>query len=287
MMGEQTQPKAIFLDMDGTILDDYNRVSIHTKEIIDHIREMGIPVFIATGRARDEMLSALPVGFTVDGVINSNGMTVYLGDEKLEEHSLPFDLVERIVEQAREHKVYYELFPSTGRCIALKNDYEILAAEVNDPKPAEVGINEWIDRKEAVSEVIDWVEEVPNQMYSKFYCFSKSKEHIDRWIEVLEQLKEWIDFTTAPSTAYNVEITVANVSKATGIRAILNQLQIDPADIIVIGDSLNDKSMFHLAGRAVAMQNAIPEIKGIADEVTDYTCNEEGVYHYLNNLFFK
>ena len=40
--------KAIFLDMDGTILNHENRVSVRTKEVIDKLREKGILVFIAT-----------------------------------------------------------------------------------------------------------------------------------------------------------------------------------------------------------------------------------------------
>ncbi|CQR46043.1 Mannosyl-3-phosphoglycerate phosphatase [Paraliobacillus sp. PM-2] len=190
----QKDPKAIFLDMDGTILDNYNQTSIKTKQIITQLREKGILVFIATGRSRGEVFSALPHDFNVDGVISSNGMSTYLGDEKIEEHSLPFDLVKRIVEKAREHRVYYELFPTKGMRVALKEDIKILAAEVEDPKPNGVGINEWIERKDAMEKEIDWVEELPEQKYSKFYCFSKQEEHISHWKQVLDQEKEWTDF---------------------------------------------------------------------------------------------
>ena len=36
------KPKAIFLDMDGTILNHQNKVRIQTKEIIDALRNQGI-----------------------------------------------------------------------------------------------------------------------------------------------------------------------------------------------------------------------------------------------------
>ncbi|MFB1049745.1 HAD family hydrolase [Paraliobacillus sp. JSM ZJ581] len=279
-------PKAIFLDMDGTILDNYNRISDKTKQIITQLREKGMLVFIATGRSKGEVLTFLSDDLEVDGVISSNGMTAYVGDEKIEEHGLPFELVRRIVEKAREHQVYYELFPTTGKRIVLKKDYNILAEEVEDPKPERVGINEWIERKEAMKEAIDWKETFPEQMYSKFYCFSKQEEHINDWKQVLDELKQWMNFTTASSSDHNVEIMVANVNKATGIQAILNNVRIDPSDILVMGDSHNDLSMFHLAGQSVAMQNAVPEIKSLADEVTTHTCDDEGVYHYLKARFF-
>ncbi|CQR46058.1 Sugar phosphatase YidA [Paraliobacillus sp. PM-2] len=79
---------------------------------------------------------------------------------------------------------------------------------------------------------------------------------------------------------------VADVNKATGIQAILNKLDIDPKEILVMGDSHNDIEMFKLAGQTVAMQNAVSEVKLLADEITIHTCDDEGVYHHLNERFF-
>ena len=70
-------PKAVFLDMDGTILNHTKEVSMDTKEIIDRLRSEGIFVFIATGRSAEELAEMLPQGFAVDGIITSNGMAGY------------------------------------------------------------------------------------------------------------------------------------------------------------------------------------------------------------------
>ncbi|GAA5415964.1 5-amino-6-(5-phospho-D-ribitylamino)uracil phosphatase YwtE [Paraliobacillus ryukyuensis] len=286
-MEQLNNPKAIFLDMDGTILNHANQITIKTKEIIATIRNKGIPVFIATGRSSGEIFQLAPQGFEVDGIVSSNGMTTYFGEKKLEQHYLPKQLVELVIEKAQEKQVYYELFPTEGSRIALQQDYSILAAETEGPKPASVGINEWVERKEAMNGNIEWCEILPAQHYSKFYCFSKQTAHIDNWKETLDELKRSINFTTSASSAHNVEIMVANVNKATGIKAILNQLAIDPADILVMGDSYNDVPMFQLAGQTVAMKNADREIQDMTNEVTTYTCDEDGVYHYLNERFIK
>lgn len=39
--------KAIFLDMDGTLLHENNQVSLYTKEVIDQLRTQGYKVFLA------------------------------------------------------------------------------------------------------------------------------------------------------------------------------------------------------------------------------------------------
>ena len=47
--------KAIFLDMDGTILHEDNKASIKTKSVIDELREKGYKIFLATGRSYTEI----------------------------------------------------------------------------------------------------------------------------------------------------------------------------------------------------------------------------------------
>ena len=43
--------KAIFLDMDGTILHENNKASEYTKQVINELREQNYKVFLATGRS--------------------------------------------------------------------------------------------------------------------------------------------------------------------------------------------------------------------------------------------
>ena len=281
------KPKAIFLDMDGTILDHQNKVSIHTKEIIDDLRTQGILVFIATGRAVDEIERVVPQGFQVDGLITSNGMAGYVGDEAIFEHSLSLELVKTIIEKARENKVYYELFPYGTSRVTLKQDKQYVENEIREPKPDSVGINEWLSRKQAITEEITWKDYIEGNKFSKFYFFARTTEHINHWKSELEELKKEIDFTTSISSNHNVEVMVANVNKATGIQQMLKHFDLKGSEILAIGDSDNDLPMFKLVNYAVAMKNAPDHIKEVVDDVTDFTCDEDGVYHYLSSKFSR
>lgn len=277
------KPKAIFLDMDGTILNHQNKVSILTKEIIDDVRSKGIFVFIATGRAFNEIEQVVPQGFQVDGVITSNGMAGYVGKEEVFKHSLSFDLVETIVEKASEHKVYYELFPYGSSRVTLKRDKQYVIDEIRDPKPESVGMNEWLSRKQAIKEEIAWTDKIERNEFSKFYFFSRTKEHINRWKDELNKIKKEIDFTTSISSTHNVEVMVANVNKATGIQQMLKHFDLSESETMAIGDSDNDLPMFRFVRYAVAMKNAPDHIKEIVDEITEFTCDEDGVYQYLKS----
>jgi Cof subfamily protein (haloacid dehalogenase superfamily) len=281
----ELRPKAVFLDMDGTILNHQNKVSIHTKEIIDELRNQGILVFIATGRAVDEIEGVVPQGFQVDGLITSNGMAGYVGKEIVFEHSLSRELVEKIIDGARKNKVYYELFPYGAPRVTLIQDKAYVEEEIRDPKPESVGINEWLSRKKAIKQEIAWKDQIEGNLFSKFYFFARTKEHINKWKHELEQLKKEIDFTTSISSGHNVEVMVANVNKATGIKQILKHFDLSEDDIMAIGDSDNDLPMFKFVNYAVAMKNAPDRIKEFVDDVTEFTCDEDGVYHYLKSKF--
>ncbi|MEC1524615.1 HAD family hydrolase [Neobacillus niacini] len=281
------KPKAIFLDMDGTILNHQNQVSIHTKEVIDQLRNQGFYVFIATGRAFDEIEGIVPAGFQVDGIVTSNGMAGYVGDEVLFKHSLPLHLVEEVIKKARDNKVYYELFPYGKDRITLKQDQRYVENEITEPKPESVGMNEWLSRKKAIKEEIMWVDDIVGNEFSKFYFFARSKEHINRWKEELEQLKREIDFTTSISSDHNVEVMVANVNKATGIQQMLKHFELSVTETMAIGDSDNDLPMLRLVNYSVAMKNAHDRIKEIVDDVTEFTCDEDGVSYYLRSRFLS
>lgn len=277
------KPRAVFLDMDGTILNHHNQVSIHTKEIIDELRNEGIFVFIATGRSSTELDEMLPPGFAVDGIITANGMSGYIGEETVFEHSLSSELVEAIIEKAREHEIYYELFPYGETRIVLQQDRDYVEAAVREPKPETVQINEWMSRQKAIAEEITWSEAIIGSQFSKFYFFARTMEEIEVWKGVLAELQQEMDFTMTPSSPHNAEVMVANVSKASGIQQMLEHFGLTGCDTLAIGDSDNDLKMFEFVTHAVAMKNAHDHIKAVVDEVTEFTCDEDGVFHYLKN----
>ena len=72
-------------------------------------------------------------------------------------------------------------------------------------------------------------------------------------------------------------------SKARGIQTALQKLGLKMADAMAFGDAHNDMEMLQTVGFGVAMGNAVPEIKAIAD----YVCppiNEDGIYRGLVDL---
>ena len=68
----------------------------------------------------------------------------------------------------------------------------------------------------------------------------------------------------------------AGVTKGNGLRQLSLLLGIELAEVIAIGDNLNDLEMLTVAGLGVAMGNGTPEVKEQANYITT-SVDEEGV----------
>jgi len=72
--------------------------------------------------------------------------------------------------------------------------------------------------------------------------------------------------------------------KAHALTKVMEYLEHDTQDVTVFGDSVNDIGMFKLSGTAVAVSNALDEVKAVANVVLPHTNDEDGVAKYLNNI---
>ncbi|MFG2118918.1 HAD family hydrolase [Streptomyces sp. NPDC048710] len=90
--------------------------------------------------------------------------------------------------------------------------------------------------------------------------------------------------TVTMSGPGTVELQPCGVTKATGLALAAEYLGIAADRALAFGDMPNDIPMFDWAGRGVAMANAHPELKAVADEIT--TSNEDdGIAVVLERLF--
>lgn len=276
--------KAIFLDMDGTILHENNKASNYTKDVVDELREKGFKVFLATGRSYSEIHQLVPEGFKVDGIISSNGTTGEIEDQNLFKHSLSLEQVKKIVKLAQQQHIYYEVFPFGAQRIALKEDYQWMRDMITgETPPNNVSHSEWTSRLDAMKDKIDWRDELPDLDYSKIYLFNPNLDKITTFRDELIQNKVLLSISVSNSSRYNAETMAYNTDKGTGIKEMIEHFGIQQEETLVIGDSDNDRAMFDFGQYTVAMKNARQEIKDITDEVTEETNEEDGAAKYLKS----
>lgn len=239
-------PRLVALDIDGTLVDPFGDMPPEVHEAVRRVVDAGVPVVLSTGRSwlATEIVFDhldLPPGWAV----SSNGAMVVTYPPLDVRHETRFDPRETL------HRVA-ELAPSA--CIAVQDG---LHWRVNRPFPegellGEVtveGVDQLASRE--VSRVIvrdpHSSEEVFNGMVSQLGLHEVA--YFIGW-------SAWLD------------IAPMGVDKAHGLQIVCDELGIDSADVLAIGDGRNDIEMLEWAGRGVAMGDAPDVVKEAADAVT-------------------
>ena len=76
-----------------------------------------------------------------------------------------------------------------------------------------------------------------------------------------------------------------NNTKGTAVEALCQHLGMSLSEVVAFGDGENDAEMLEAVGKGVAMKNARPKAKACANEVTEFTNDEDGVATHLEKLF--
>ena len=88
------------------------------------------------------------------------------------------------------------------------------------------------------------------------------------------------------SRAFLLELLNKEVDKGKGIAILCELLGIESHEVMAIGDEANDFAMIEFAGMGVAMENATPEIKEVAQFITKHH-DDHGVAHAIRKFALK
>ncbi|MCY0529819.1 HAD-IIB family hydrolase, partial [Klebsiella pneumoniae] len=94
--------KAVFFDIDGTLLTDNRMVSSSTILAINALKEKGILVGLATGRDPRFVLQYM-ASLGLDLAIAYNGQYIFSREEVIYSQSLEPKQIEQIMEYAQTH----------------------------------------------------------------------------------------------------------------------------------------------------------------------------------------
>ncbi len=254
--------KAIFLDLDGTLLDDNKNVSEKNKEAIQYAEEKGAIVCLCTGR-QSRAAKKFKKMADVKGryLISANGSEIEDLEEKevLFSSNLDKDLCKNLYNLAQEKECLIRIDTVYGRYI---NNLKYTYFE-------EFELNEDIDKFLNENNVIQITIAVEGE---------KEIDKIINYISKLNRTDIKIEnrYKIQFFNLWAINVINVNASKGNAIYGLCKYLKIDPKDVIAMGDDLNDISMLKTAGLGVAMGNAMEEVKAVAKEITK-TNNENGV----------
>jgi Cof subfamily protein (haloacid dehalogenase superfamily) len=273
--------KLIASDMDGTLLNEKMEVSDRNIQAIKDAQKAGIEFLIATGRGLSEAKPFLR-NQVHPGYITLNGAEVFDSDEKLiSSNPISAESQNKVVDYFHKYNVYFEVVTDKG---IFSNDRE---ARVNNLANLLVKLNPGTSFKQALRDTQERVKMMPMNFVDSYdHIFSDESFKIMKLIgfnehqhRVLAPMKKEItknikDVVVTSSSPNNVEVNSVDAQKGIALLQYAKKRNISPDEIMAIGDNLNDYSMIRDAGIGVAMKNAIPAIKEIAQVETDNNAND-------------
>lgn len=274
--------KAVAIDLDSTALTNDGKFSDYLKRTIEALHNNGTLVFIATGRSMKSLKTKIPEDLPVDGFVAASGVVVMADGKMLRNSTFKKETIEDVISIARDQRVYYEINTTNDGPFTFKEDKEYSLEDLLHPPEEDVLAYETIGANRSIKDSNQWVDTVDLEDVIKLYFFSNSKDKINKFYKTLDKNSEKnTKYALYQTAAHNSEIMVPGVDKGTGLKELSKYFNIELSDIHVFGDSMNDIPMFKVAGKSIAMKNAINELKLLSDDITEHTNDDDGLAQYI------
>lgn len=263
--------KAVFLDLDDTLLDNEKNISEENKDAIKYVKEKGGLVCIASGRSIEATKKYYNLAGASRYIIYSNGAGIFDCDanEKLFSADMEKSICFNLYNYSKENDLGIRIDTPYGRYISDER-YALKLDIVFRPEEGEsIILDNDILQISFLSEVEDKRKEAINFV----------NENIPKTVKIENIFK-----TGYNEEFFSINLVNTNVSKGNAINGLCKFLKIDINDVIAIGDGINDISMIKAVGLGVAMENGEPELKAVAKEITT-TNLENGVAKVLREKF--
>lgn len=240
----------IFSDLDGTLLDDGRKLHKDNLDAISRFVSQGGKFAVATGRMEKTTVLNFPQLPINAPSIFFNGALVYdiNTEEVLFSSYLPDDLEPML-------KDVFSRYPTSGLEINVRG--KAYAFNINDIVRAQV-------KREGVEVVESTWSDIPKNWLKVLFA----DKH-----EVLEDIKTELykygrkDINIMFSEKELLDIVSADVSKGAALKRLREIHKNEWKLVVALGDNDNDYEMMEQADLAIAVSNALPEVKSVSDHI--------------------
>jgi len=263
--------KLIVSDIDGTLVDENNELSELTVDLVKKLKEKEILFSLASQRVHS---SIIPLAEKLDiniPFISLNGSLIQTADGELNLNRSVIDkkYVDRAIELA--NKYYIKIVLCYNDRIVYTEDNSVLRDFMSRLGTTYEQVDSYDNYTDNVLEIImsgndkNIVKKIQSKMTPPFGLILKSKYYRSQTYQGV----------------YNLEIVKSGVSKKTGLKILSKHLNLTKKQVMVFGDWYNDRDLFQFGGLNIALDNAVDELKEMADYVSDKSNVEDGVGNFL------
>ncbi len=264
--------KVLALDIDGTLTDSKKNITDNTLAALKSACDRGCKIVLASGRPtpglnryKNELELEKRGGYLLS--FNGARLTDCVTGDEIASQTLPYGAVRKIHDYVKDMPVGMVTYDSDEVLTdSVIDEYMELEARIN-------GLP--IKQVDNLAEYVDFP-------VNKCLLTAPDKVAYEVMLKLQEEFGE--EFSIYRSEPFFVEIMPKNVDKAATLQKLCDYLGITKDDLVACGDGYNDVSMIKFAGVGVAMGNAKPEVKEVADVITG-TNDEDGLVDIVNKYF--
>lgn len=271
---ETAKQKAIFLDLDGTLLNDQKEVTEENQKTIARMLEKGHKVVITTGRPLVSAIKqAEKLGLTTQGcyLIAYNGGVIYdTGNRKiLFQKTIPLELVKKVFAEANRLGIHIQTYNDTDVLVEPRND------NANVRRYCQL-----INMEHQVIPSVEDLEQPPVKMLLINYEEASGLEQFRQWV------LSWAEgqLESFFSCGQYLEVVATGLSKGNALLQLAELLGIPKENTVSVGDAANDLPMIKAAQVGVAMVNGTAEVKAAANYITVRDNNHSGVAEVIQKF---
>jgi HAD superfamily hydrolase (TIGR01484 family) len=269
------RPRLVALDIDGTLLSWAEGVGTTVMEVrpavhaaVQRALDAGVHIVLASGRSPYGMTRVADLLELHPGVgerlwvVASNGAVLFRYPPLEVVHEETFDAAPAVA-AILEHRPH-ALVAVEERGVGYR---------VNRPFPEGE-----LQGESMIADVADLVGEPVSRVIVR-----DPEATAEEFVALAERLGlQGTDYVVG-WTAW-LDLAPVGVNKASGLQMVADELGVDAADVLAIGDGRNDIEMLAWAGRGVAMGQSVEVVRDAADAVTG-TVHEEGAATELVRWF--
>ncbi len=261
--------RLIAVDIDGTLLNDAHELTPTTEAAVRKAVGMGIHVVLATGKTRASAVDLIQrLGLQSPGVFSQGLIIADPNGTIRHQTNLADALAREIAEAAQLCGLSFVAYRDQAIYCLANDVWSDLHVAFHEPLAIPTG-------------TIDGL--MARGPFQKFIFMGEP----DQLAERIDALRS--QFTGKAAMVYSnprmLEFLPPGASKGAGVLRLLEELAIDPAEMIAFGDADNDIEMLEVAGIGVAMGNAMAGPRAVADYITDSN-NADGVARALDHFLF-
>ncbi|AUB51919.1 MULTISPECIES: Cof-type HAD-IIB family hydrolase [Enterococcus] len=273
--------KAVFFDIDGTLVNNQAKALASTKYAIDQLQKKGILCGVATGRSPVRIKEVIDE-LELDMFVVYNGQLVFDRDQTIVDHPFDKTVLADIVHFSDAHHrqiIFGGRDQLDGSTTMMLGQSIIIKKIVNHlPKKFPVRL------LKKILQVFS-----PHRQRKRYETLAILNEPIYQCIllsQTSEQeklIQRFPECSFQRSNPYTVDIIPKGGSKLLGIQQFATSKGMALSEIMAFGDHYNDVEMLKGVGIGVAMGNAPTGVKQQADFVT--ASNEaDGIYKGLKHF---